>query len=138
MPAEIIFLCLPTPPGEDGSADLKYILQVAERPRKDLRAQPGRGVQAAVDKIHRAGGDDKRRRRAAIRKNAGPAFGFNVASANPEFLREGFAVEDFLRPERVVSGSTHERAIGALRDLYEPFLQTGSKVIRDGTKKAPR
>jgi len=63
---------------------------------------------------------------AAIRANAGPAFEFDVVS-NPEFLREGFAVEDFLRPERVVIGSVSERAIVALKDLYEPFLQPGAR-----------
>jgi UDPglucose 6-dehydrogenase len=73
--------------------------------------------------------------RAAIRAHAGPAFEFDVVS-NPEFLREGFAVEDFLRPERVVVGSNAERAIVALKDLYEPFLPSGSTVIVMDEKSA--
>src|SRR5665647_349963 len=104
LPAEIIFLCLPTPPGDDGSADLKYILQVADDLGKIFSRNPGAGYKVVVDKSTvPVGTSDKVQ--AAILKNAGPAFGFNVVS-NPEFLREGFAVEDFLRPERVVIGST--------------------------------
>jgi len=134
LPAEIIFLCLPTPPGEDGSADLKYILQVADDLGKIFARNPGAGYKVVVDKSTVPVGTSEKVR-AAIRKSAGPAFGFNVVS-NPEFLREGFAVEDFLRPERVVIGSSEDRAIVALKDLYEPFLQTGSKVIVMDEKSA--
>ncbi|MBW6504740.1 UDP-glucose/GDP-mannose dehydrogenase family protein [bacterium] len=134
VPAEIVFLCLPTPPGEDGSADLKSILQVAEDLGKIFARNPALGYKVVVDKSTvPVGTSDKVQ--AAIRANAGPAFQFDVVS-NPEFLREGFAVEDFLRPERVVIGSSEERAIVALKDLYEPFLQTGSKVIVMDEKSA--
>ena len=134
LPAEIIFLCLPTPPGDDGSADLKYILQVADDLGKIFARNPNAGYKVVVDKSTvPVGTSDKVL--AAIRKNVGPSFAFSVVS-NPEFLREGFAVEDFLRPERVVIGSSEERAIVALKDLYEPFLQTGSKVIVMDEKSA--
>ena len=134
VPAEIIFLCLPTPPGEDGSADLKYILQVANDLGKIFARNPGAGYKAVVDKSTVPVGTSEKVR-AAIRANAGAAFEFDVVS-NPEFLREGFAVEDFLRPERVVIGAGAERAIMALKDLYEPFLQPGSKVIVMDEKSA--
>jgi UDPglucose 6-dehydrogenase len=134
VPAEIIFLCLPTPPGEDGSADLKYILKVANDMGTIFARNPGAGYKVVVDKSTvPVGTSDKVQ--AAIRKNAEPAFEFDVVS-NPEFLREGFAVEDFLRPERVVIGAGVERAILALKDLYEPFLQPGSKVIVMDEKSA--
>jgi UDPglucose 6-dehydrogenase len=127
LAAEVIFLCLPTPPGEDGSADLKYILQVADDLGKIFARNPNAGYKAVIDKSTVPVGTSEKVQ-AAIRKHAGPSFGFDVVS-NPEFLREGFAVEDFLRPERVVIGSSSERAIVMLKDLYEPFLQPGSKVI---------
>jgi UDPglucose 6-dehydrogenase len=134
VPAEIVFLCLPTPPGEDGSADLKYILRVADDLGKIFASRPDAGYKVVVDKSTVPVGTSEKVR-AAIRANAGPAFEFDVVS-NPEFLREGFAVEDFLRPERVVIGSSSERAIVALKDLYEPFLQPGSKVIVMDEKSA--
>src|SRR5512139_801631 len=127
LAAEIIFLCLPTPPGEDGSADLKYILHVADDLGRIFARNPNAGYKAVIDKSTVPVGTSEKVQ-AAIRKHAGPSFGFDVVS-NPEFLREGFAVEDFLRPERVVIGSSSERAIVMLKDLYEPFLQPGSKVI---------
>ncbi len=134
MPAEIVFLCLPTPPGEDGSADLKYILQVANDVGKIFAKRPDAGYKVVVDKSTVPVGTSEKVQ-AAIRKQAGPAFDFDVVS-NPEFLREGYAVEDFLRPERVVIGAGSERAIVALKDLYEPFLQPGSKVIVMDEKSA--
>ncbi len=107
VPAEIIFLCLPTPPGEDGSADLKYILQVANDLGKIFANRPDAGYKVVVDKSTVPVGTSEKVR-AAIRNHAGPAFEFDVVS-NPEFLREGVAVEDFLRPERVVSGAGAEQ-----------------------------
>ena len=133
VPAGIVFLCLPTPPGEDGSADLKYILQVADDLGKIFARHPDAGYKVVVDKSTVPVGTSGKVE-AGIRKNAG-TFDFDVVS-NPEFLREGFAVEDFLRPERVVIGSSSERAIVALKDLYEPFLQPGSKVIVMDAKSA--
>ncbi len=125
--SQVIFLCLPTPPDEDGSADLKYILAVADQIGGILKRNPGTGYKVIVDKST-VPVDTSDKVDAAIRKHLDAQFEFDVVS-NPEFLREGYAVEDFLRPERVVIGSRSERAIVLLKDLYEPFIPAGSSVI---------
>jgi len=125
--AEVIFLCLPTPPGEDGSADLKYVLRVAADLGKIFSRMRDPAYKVIVDKSTVPVGTSEKVR-AEIRMHAGEAMEYDVV-ANPEFLREGFAVEDFLRPERVVIGSDSERAILIMKDLYEPFLQPGSSVF---------
>ncbi|MEW6719707.1 MAG: UDP-glucose/GDP-mannose dehydrogenase family protein [Thermodesulfobacteriota bacterium] len=125
--ADVIFLCLPTPPGEDGSADLKYVLKVAGELGKIFSRQRKPDYKVIVDKSTVPVGTSEKVRD-AIREHAGDGIEFDVV-ANPEFLREGFAVEDFLRPERVVIGSSSERAILVMKDLYEPFLQPGSSVF---------
>ena len=118
--AEIIFLALPTPPGEDGSADLKYILGVAEELGKIIKE-----YKVIVDKSTvPVGTADKVQ--AAIAKNA--TVEFDVVS-NPEFLREGVAVEDFMKPNRVVIGTTSERAKKLMNDLYAPFVRQGNPLI---------
>ncbi|MBI5575244.1 MAG: UDP-glucose/GDP-mannose dehydrogenase family protein [Deltaproteobacteria bacterium] len=132
--ADVIFLCLPTPPGEDGSADLKYILQVADDIGKILARNPGAGYKVIVDKSTVPVGTSEKVD-AAIRSHLDNVFEFDVVS-NPEFLREGFAVEDFLRPERVVIGSGNQRAIDILQDLYEPFIPAGNPVIVMDEKSA--
>jgi len=132
--SEVIFLCLPTPPDEDGSADLKYILGVADQIGKILANRTGAGYKVIVDKSTVPVGTSEKVD-AAIRTHLDGKFEFDVVS-NPEFLREGFAVEDFLRPERVVIGSRSERAIALLTDLYEPFLPAGSSVIVMDEKSA--
>jgi len=118
--AKIIFLALPTPPGEDGSADLKYVLGVAN----DL----GKIIKDYVVVVNKStvpvGTADKVR--AKIAPNAKVAF--DVAS-NPEFLREGVAVEDFMKPERVVVGTKSERAKKLMEELYEPFVRQGNPVL---------
>jgi UDPglucose 6-dehydrogenase len=124
--ADVVFLCLPTPPGEDGSADLTYVLRVAGDLGKIFARQTDAAYKVVVDKSTVPVGTSEKVRE-EIRSHAGPSFEFDVVS-NPEFLREGFAVEDFLRPERVVIGSDSERAIAVLKDLYEPFLQPGSVI----------
>ncbi len=132
--SQAIFLCLPTPPGADGSADLKYSLAVAGEIGKILAQNPGVGYKVIVDKSTVPVGTCEKVD-AAIRKHLDGKFEFDVVS-NPEFLREGHAVEDFLRPERVVIGSQSERAIAILTDLYEPFLPAGSPVIVMDEKSA--
>ena len=118
--AQIIFLALPTPPGEDGSADLKYILGVADDLGKlitnyviiiDKSTVPV----GTADKVH-----------AALAKNT--SVDFDVVS-NPEFLREGVAVDDFMKPDRVVIGTTSEKAKKILNDLYLPFVRQGNPII---------
>jgi UDPglucose 6-dehydrogenase len=132
--SQAVFLCLPTPPGEDGSADLQYVLAVADEIGRILRRNPGLGYKVIVDKstvpVGTSGKVD-----AEIRKHLDSRFEFDVVS-NPEFLREGYAVEDFMRPERVVIGSSSERAVALLKDLYEPFLPPGSPVIVMDPKSA--
>jgi UDPglucose 6-dehydrogenase len=119
--AEIIFLALPTPPGEDGSADLSYILGVA--------AQLGhliRRYTVVVDKSTVPVGTSERVH-AALAENLDPGL-FDVVS-NPEFLREGLAVEDFMKPDRVVIGTSSERARKAMNHLYLPFVRQGNPIL---------
>ncbi len=117
---EIIFLALPTPEGEDGSADLKYILGVADSIGKLLKE-----YKVIVDKSTvPVGTSDKVK--AVILKNA--KVDFDVVS-NPEFLREGFAVDDFLKPERIIIGASSEKAIVQMQKLYKPFVRSGNPII---------
>lgn len=118
--AKIIFLALPTPPGEDGSADLKYILQVADDLGKIIT-----DYKIIIDKSTVPVGTSKKVG-AAIQKNA--TVEFDVVS-NPEFLREGVAVEDFMKPDRVVIGTDSEKAKKVLSELYAPFVRQGNPII---------
>src|SRR5580765_8358295 len=125
--AKIIFLALPTPPGEDGSADLKYILGVADNLGKILKE-----YKVIVDKSTVPVGTAEKVR-LAIAKNA--KVDFDVVS-NPEFLREGVAVDDFMKPDRVVIGTTSERAIKLMNDLYIPFVRQGNPILFMDEKSA--
>lgn len=118
--AEIIFLALPTPPGADGSADLKYVLGVADHLGKILKDYKVIVNKSTVP----VGTADKVS--AAIAKNYKGAY--DVVS-NPEFLREGVAVDDFMKPDRVVVGTKSERAKKVMSDLYAPFVRQGNPVI---------
>src|SRR6188508_83926 len=118
--ANVIFLALPTPPGENGSADLKYILGVAEDLGKILKE-----YKVIVDKSTVPVGTAERVRD-VIAKNC--KCEFDVVS-NPEFLREGVAVEDFMKPDRVVIGTESEKARKIMADLYAPFVRQGNPVI---------
>jgi UDPglucose 6-dehydrogenase len=118
--AAIIFLALPTPQGEDGSADLKYVLSVA----RDLGTLLN-GYKIIVDKSTVPVGTAEKVH-AAIAKNYKGEF--DVVS-NPEFLREGVAVDDFMKPDRVVIGTNSERARKLLNDLYSPFVRQGNPII---------
>ncbi|HMN90429.1 MAG TPA: UDP-glucose/GDP-mannose dehydrogenase family protein [Saprospiraceae bacterium] len=119
--ADIIFLALPTPPGEDGSADLSYILGVAEQLSHIIK-----DYKVIVDKSTVPVGTSEKVH-AIIVKNL-PADQFDVVS-NPEFLREGVAVEDFMKPDRVVVGASSERARRLMRELYEPFVRQGNPIL---------
>jgi UDPglucose 6-dehydrogenase len=124
--ALLIILALPTPPGGDGSADLKYILQVAQDLGKLLK--PGE-YKVIVDKSTvPVGTADKVK--AKILESGGNKLesSFDVVS-NPEFLREGLAVEDFMKPQRVVVGTTSQKAQKIISDLYGPFIRQGNPVI---------
>ncbi len=118
--AKIIFLALPTPPGEDGSADLKYILKVAKDLGPLLNAYT-----VIVDKSTVPVGTSEKVKE-VIAANTHEEF--DVVS-NPEFLREGVAVDDFMKPERVVVGTTSVRAKKLMEDLYAPFVRQGNPVI---------
>lgn len=118
--AEAIFLALPTPPGEDGSADLKYILKVADDLGHLLSSYA-----VIIDKSTVPVGTAEKVRD-AIAKNA--RVDFDVVS-NPEFLREGVAVEDFMKPDRVVVGTSSEKAKKVMERLYAPLVRQGNPII---------
>jgi UDPglucose 6-dehydrogenase len=118
--AEIVFLALPTPPGEDGSADLRYVLGCAS----DIGNLLGEYT-VIVDKSTVPVGTAEKVRKAIAANYSGE---FDVVS-NPEFLREGVAVEDFMKPDRVVIGANSERARKRMGDLYAPFVRQGNPVI---------
>lgn len=125
--AEVIFLALPTPPGEDGSADLSYILGVAETLGGLIK-----DYKVVVDKSTVPVGTAEQVREAIARRCNVP---FDVVS-NPEFLREGFAVDDFMKPDRVVIGLSSERARRVMEELYKPFVRQGNPVIFMDEKSA--
>lgn len=118
--AEIIFLALPTPPGADGSADLKYVLGVAEDLGKILK-----GYKVIVDKSTVPVGTAEKVYNAVAKNYSGE---FDVVS-NPEFLREGVAVDDFMKPDRVVIGTSSEKAKKVMEELYNPFVRQGNPII---------
>ena len=123
----IIFLALPTPPGEDGSADLSYVLGVADELGKVIT-----DYKVIVDKSTVPVGTANKVR-AAVAKNAKTPF--DVVS-NPEFLREGFAVDDFLKPDRVVIGASGEKARRIMEELYKPYVRQGNPIIFMDEKSA--
>ena len=127
--AKIIFLALPTPPGEDGSADLKYILGVA----KDLGGLLKKDdYKVIIDKSTVPVGTAEKVRVAIIN---GAKVEFDVVS-NPEFLREGVAVDDFMKPDRVVIGTSSDKAKKLLNDLYAPYVRQGNPIIFMDEKSA--
>ena len=129
--AQVIFLALPTPQGEDGSADLKYILGVA----KELGTLIKKGdYKVIIDKSTVPVGTAEKVRKALI-DNGGIEGTFDIVS-NPEFLREGVAVEDFMKPDRVVIGTSSEKAKIILSELYAPFVRQGNPIIFMDEKSA--
>lgn len=118
--AEIIFLALPTPPGENGSADLKYVLSVAGQIGHLLK-----DYKIIIDKSTVPVGTAEKVAEAIATNYKGE---FDVVS-NPEFLREGVAVEDFMKPDRIVIGTTSERAKKILTELYAPYVRQGNPII---------
>jgi UDPglucose 6-dehydrogenase len=116
----LILLALPTPPGEDGSADLSYILQVAEELGKLMTE-----YKVIVDKSTVPVGTAEKVRAVIARNYKGE---FDIVS-NPEFLREGLAIEDFMKPDRVVIGTESEKARKIMEELYAPFVRQGNPVL---------
>lgn len=127
-PADVIFLALPTPPGEDGSADLSYVMGVATDIGELLAAHPDWGYKVIVDKSTVPVGTAEKVTAALEAAGAAAGERFDVVS-NPEFLREGVAVEDFMKPERVVVGTSSERAGEIMTRLYEPFVRSGNPIL---------
>lgn len=124
--AQVIFLALPTPPGEDGSADLSYILSVAATLGKLLKPTEYKVI---VDKSTvPVGTADKVKATILSNSDGNIEHAFDVVS-NPEFLREGVAVDDFMKPDRVVIGTTSDKAIKVMNDLYAPFVRQGNPII---------
>jgi UDPglucose 6-dehydrogenase len=141
--AEIIFLALPTPPGENGEADLKYILGVANDIGKLLKPSDYKVI---IDKSTVPVGTADKVKTSILKSfaklNGGkipPSEGgeavFDVVS-NPEFLREGVAVDDFMKPDRVVIGTESEKAKKIMNELYLPFVRTGNPIIFMDIKSA--
>ena len=124
---EIIFLALPTPEDEDGSADLSYVLNVSK-----LIGEKIKEYKVIVDKSTVPVGTAEKVKE-TISKNA--QCDFDVVS-NPEFLREGYAVDDFLKPERIVIGSSSEKATKLMQKLYNPFVRSGNPIIIMDEKSA--
>lgn len=118
--AKLIFLALPTPPGGDGSADLSFVLGVAEQLGKIMKE-----YKVIINKSTVPVGTAEKTKN-AVAKNA--RVEFDVVS-NPEFLREGVAVDDFMKPDRVVVGTTSERARKLMEELYRPFVRQGNPII---------
>ena len=118
--SEVLFIAVGTPQGEDGSADVKYVLAVAE----DI-ARAINGFKIVVNKSTVPVGTAKRVREvmAAITSQS-----FAVVS-NPEFLKEGVAVDDFLKPDRIVIGTDDPKVEAVMRQLYEPFVRTGNPIL---------
>jgi UDPglucose 6-dehydrogenase len=117
--AEVIFLALPTPPGADGAADLSFILKVAEQLGSLIK-----DYVVVIDKSTVPVGTAKKvRQKIAMNCNCE----FDVVS-NPEFLREGVAIEDFMKPDRVVIGTSSERAKKLMEKLYAPFVMQGNPI----------
>lgn len=118
--ADVIFIAVGTPPGEDGSADLKYVLQVADLIGKHMTREIVVVTKSTVP-VGSAAKVEK-----AIAKEA--KFPFHVCS-NPEFLKEGAAVEDFMRPDRVVLGTATDFARRVMTEIYAPFVRTGKPIM---------
>ena len=125
--SEVCFIAVGTPQDKDGSADLKYVLEVATSIAKSMN-----GYKVIVNKSTVPVGTAEKVS-AIIKKNT--RYKFDVVS-NPEFLKQGKAVEDFLYPDRVVIGSNSARASKIMQDIYSPFLRTANRIIMMDVKSA--
>jgi UDPglucose 6-dehydrogenase len=128
--ADVIFYCLPTPQDEDGSADLQHVIEVTEQIGDLLQNRDN--YKLIVNKSTVPVGTVEMIKNILFGKGV---RNFDVSS-NPEFLREGFAVEDFMKPDRIVIGAESEKAFKILRELYEPFVRQGNPIIEMDVKSA--
>ncbi len=123
--SEIIFLCLPTPQGEDGSADLSYVFAAAEEIAAIISKSGDTSYKILVNKSTVPVGTSS-----TVKKILGKYAIRNVdVVSNPEFLREGYALEDFMRPDRIVIGSDSAASLEKIKELYEPFVRQGNPII---------
>jgi UDPglucose 6-dehydrogenase len=127
--SEVIFLCLPTPQGEDGSADTHYVLDAAGKIGKIFADAGNKDFKVIVNKSTVPVGTAQK---VADKMKENGAENFDVVS-NPEFLREGFAVEDFMKPDRIVIGSDNPLAMAKMKTIYEPFVRQGNPIIEMDT-----
>ena len=118
--SEVIFLALPTPQSEDGSADLKHVMDAAKKIGSLMN-----GYKVIVNKSTVPVGTADKVREVICQETS---FEFDVVS-NPEFLKEGAAINDFMKPDRIVVGSSSQKALGIMQDLYAPFIRTGNPLI---------
>jgi UDPglucose 6-dehydrogenase len=118
--SQIVFIAVGTPTGEDGSADLRYVMEVAEQIGKSMN-----GYKVIVDKSTVPVGTAEKVRQ-VIKKHTNHPF--SVVS-NPEFLKQGAAIEDFMKPDRVVIGAEDQRAAEIMKELYAPFTRTGAPIM---------
>ncbi|MCA9284902.1 MAG: UDP-glucose/GDP-mannose dehydrogenase family protein [Phycisphaerales bacterium] len=124
--ADAIFICVGTPPGEDGSADLKYVLQVAADIAEAIEALgPGQRPKTVVVKSTVPVGSSHQVRDVIRARTKHP---FSIAD-NPEFLKEGDAINDFMKPDRVVCGVEDDAAAAMMREIYEPFVRQGNPIF---------
>jgi len=126
--AEVIFMALPTPPGEDGSADLSYVMDAAGDVADRLAAEDDGAYRVIVNKSTVPVGTADRVRGVVEERGLRPGEDFDVVS-NPEFLREGAAVDDFMKPDRVVIGTSSDKAADIMTRLYEPFVRQGNPIL---------
>jgi UDPglucose 6-dehydrogenase len=118
--SQIIFIAVGTPTGEDGSADLRHVLEVAKQIGKAMN-----GYKVVVDKSTVPVGTSEKVREAVKKETSHP---FSVVS-NPEFLKQGAAIEDFMKPDRVVIGADDQRSAEIMKELYAPFTRTGAPIM---------
>lgn len=130
---ELLMFCLPTPPGKDGQADLEMVMTTAVRVAQLLNELDITEPRIVINKSTVPVGTAARV--ASIFAEYAPSRRVDVVS-NPEFLREGFAVDDFMKPDRVVVGTSSQYAAEVLRDVYEPFVQTGAPILVFDEKSA--
>jgi len=118
--SQIVFIAVGTPTDEDGSADLRHVLEVARQIGKAMN-----GYKVVVDKSTVPVGTSEKVREAVKKETSHP---FSVVS-NPEFLKQGAAIEDFMKPDRVVIGAEDQRAAEIMKELYAPFTRTGAPIM---------
>jgi len=126
--ADVLFLALPTPPGGDGAADLSYVKKAAGDLADIWAAEEDPGYHVVVNKSTVPVGTADSVREILEARGLIAGEHFDVVS-NPEFLREGVAISDFMKPERVVIGTRSQRAADIMRALYEPFVRQGNPIL---------